>query len=266
MSHACPVHLVATVNDPRNRLAALTQRQLPALLDLYCAVTLLCSQATSSETVALLRDLGAEVVYDDEEPDGHSYIGRKRRRALHLGLAADAEYLQLCDFDRALHWMATYPHELTQIVAAIQGYDLLVLGRTSRAFKTHPPYQTCTERLVNYVFGLAYGQEMDITAGSRGFSRRAAAYLVDRSREMTVGVDAEWPLLLQRVPGMIIGYQVCEGLEFETADGFESEVEAAGGLAAWMETLSASPQRWAYRLRMAAEIAEAAARLSGQRT
>jgi len=41
-----------------------------------------------------------------------------------------------------------------------------------------------------------------------------------------------------------------------------SEIESAGGLQAWIEAMNASPRRWAYHLRMAAEIAETAARLS----
>jgi hypothetical protein len=252
--------LIATVNDPQNRLAALAQQHFPAILGLYRGVTLLCSQATSPEAAALLRDLGATVTCDEDEPDGHFYIGRKRRQLLRLGLAIGADYLHLCDFDRALHWAATYPDELGQTVAAVPGYDFLVLGRTLRAFETHPPYQTQTEMPANYIFGLVYGQEMDIAAGSRALSRRAAECLVAHSQELGVGVDAEWPLLLRRVGDMKIGYRACEGLEFETADRFGSEIEAAGGPAAWVEAMNSSPQRWVYRLRLATEIAEAAAR------
>ena len=265
MSPTQVVHLVATINDPRNRLASLTRQHLPAILDLYRGVTLLCSQATSPEAIALLRDLGASVTRDEDGPDRHFYIGRKRRQLLRLGLATDADYLHLCDFDRALHWAATYPHELDQTVAAMSGYELLVLGRTPRAFETHPPYQTQTEAPVNYIFGLVYGQEMDVTAGSRALSRRAAECLVAHSQELGVGVDAEWPLLLRRVDGMKIGYRACEGLEFETADRFGSEIEAAGGPAAWVEAMNSNPRRWVYRLRMAIEIAEAAARFVEER-
>lgn len=259
-----PVRLVATVNDPENRLAALARQHLPTMLPLYDGVSLLCSQATSAEAVSLLRDLGARVTYDGDEPDGHSYIGRKRRQALRLGLAAGAEHLHLCDFDRALHWTAAYPDELRQTVAGMPGYDLLILGRTARAFETHPPYQTRTEMLINRVFGLVYGQELDITAGSRVLSRRAAEYLLARSQEPGVGVDAEWPLLLQRASGVKIGYRACEGLEFETPDRHGPNIEAAGGLTAWMEMMNADPQRWSHRLRLAAEIAAVAARFFGE--
>jgi hypothetical protein len=263
MPYTQPVHLVATVHDPRNRLTALARQHLPTLLNVYRGVMLLCSHATSREAIALLRELGATAIRDEDEPEERFYFGHKRRQALRLGLTSDASHLHLCDFDRVLHWTATYADELGQTVAAIPDYDLLILGRTPRAFESHPPYQTRTETLANHAFKLAYGQEIDVTAGSRALSRRAAEYLLAHSRELGVGVDAEWPLLLQRAPGIKIGYRACEGLEFETPDRYRPEIESAGGLAAWMEAMNASPKRWAHRLRMAAEIADTAARLAG---
>jgi hypothetical protein len=89
---------------------------------------------------------------------------------------------------------------LETVVAAIPNYDLLVLGRTERAWATHPPHQAETEPLFNRVFHLATGLPWDIGAGSRGLSRRAAELLLSISREPTVGVDAEWPLLLLKPP------------------------------------------------------------------
>ncbi|MBN1138776.1 MAG: hypothetical protein JXM73_19485, partial [Anaerolineae bacterium] len=50
------------------------------------------------------------------------------------------------------------------------------------------------------------------------------------------------------------------GLEFETADRFGAEIEAAGGYAAWEAQMSADPGRWVFRLRVALLIAEAAVR------
>ena len=96
---------------------------------------------------------------------------------------------------------------------------------------------------------------------NRGMRIEAAKQYV--AQKLGVGVDAEWPLLLQRAPGIKVGYRACEGLEFETPDRYRPEIESAGGLAAWTEAMNASPKRWAHRLRMAAEIAETAARLAG---
>ena len=48
---------------------------------------------------------------------------------------------------------------------------------------------------------------------------------------------------MPRIPGMKVGYRLCEGLEFETPDRYGPEIELAGGLGAWMETVNASPGR-----------------------
>jgi hypothetical protein len=259
------VTLVATVHQPDDALSELTQVTLPRLQVLYDALVFLCSQTTSAEILALLRASGATVHHERRQPTNLSGIGRVRRQALRLGLTTGCDHLHLCDFDRLLHWAAHYPDELRQVVKEIANYDLLILGRTGRAFATHPPYQVETERLANLVFSKVYGQERDITSGSRGLSRRAAEPLLIHSHEVGAGVDAEWPLIVSRFPELRSGYILCEGLEFETADRYQKEVAQAGGLEQWLEAQSARPELWVHRLRVACEIAEAALRVAERR-
>lgn len=166
----------------------------------------------------------------------------------------------MCDFDRAIHWVAHYPQELETVIADLCSYDLLVLGRTARAWATHPPYQTETEPLFNKVFALVTDLQWDVGAGSRGLSRRAAKRLLDTSQEMTVGIDAEWPLLLLGQDEFRVGHRLCDGLEFETADRFGLEIEAAGSYQAWEKQISSDPRQWSFRLQVALMIAEATVR------
>jgi hypothetical protein len=254
------VALVVTVHDPEERLASLAATQLPALVGRYAALTAFCSGSTHPTLLRLLRAHGASVYVDDQAAAGMEQIGEIRRRTLRAGLHAGTSYLHLCDFDRALHWVAHYPRELETIIAGIPGYDLWVLGRTARAWATHPPYQVETESLFNKVFCLVTGHAWDVGAGSRGLSRRAAETLLETSREQTVGIDAEWPLLLLRRDGFCVDHRPCEGLEFETADRFGPEIEAAGGYKHWEAEMNADPARWAFRLKVALLIAEAAVR------
>ncbi|HFD39549.1 MAG TPA: hypothetical protein ENJ31_06840 [Anaerolineae bacterium] len=254
------ITLVATVHQPTERLTPMIATHLPALTGLYDAVIAYCSPETHPAIRNLLRRRGVRVQVNDGEPGDIHTIGQVRRRAVRAGLETGAAHLQMCDFDRAIHWAARYPDELARVIAALPDYDLLVLGRTARAWATHPPYQAETEPLFNKVFALATGLEWDVGAGSRGISRRAARRLLQLSQERTVGVDAEWPLLLLREPGFRVGYRACEGLEFETADRFGPEIEAAGGYAAWEAQISADPRQWAFRLEIAALIAQAVVR------
>jgi hypothetical protein len=189
-------------------------------------------------------------------------IGDVRKETLRAGLQAGTMHLQMCDFDRAIHWVAHYPEELESVIDKIPNYDLLVLGRTERAWTTHPPYQAETEPLFNKVFALATGLSWDVGAGSRGFSRRGAEAVLELSQEHSVGTDAEWPLLLLSKDSYSVGFCACDGLEFETADRFGPEIEAAGGYEAWEAQISADPERWVFRMELALMIAETVVRFA----
>ncbi len=260
MSSRHSVTLAVTVHQTDERLAGLAQAQLPELLTRYAALTALCSQGTHPTIVDLLRRQGALVETDDSEPSGIHRIGDVRRKTIELGLRPGTTHLQMCDFDRAIHWVAHYPQELEAVIADLCDYDLLVLGRTARAWTTHPPTQTETEPLFNRVFALVSGLAWDVGAGSRGLSRRATETLLEISQELTVGIDAEWPLLLLGRDEFLVGHRQCEGLEFETADRFGPEIEAAGSYQAWELGTSSDPRQWIFRLRVALMIAEAAVR------
>ena len=254
------VALTMTFHERDDRLVGLAEAQLPALAARYAALVAYCSRETHPALLAVLRRYGASVHLDSTEATGIQQLGLIRREMLRAGLLAGTSHLQLCDGDRAVHWSARYPGEMDAVAAEIPNYDLLILGRTERAWATHPPYQAETEPLFNKAFALVSGRPWDIGAGSRGLSRRAAETLVEVSQEPTVGVDAEWPLLLLNRHGLCVGYRTCEGLEFETADRFGAEIEAAGSYAAWEAQMSADPGRWVFRLRVALLIAEAAVR------
>jgi hypothetical protein len=257
------VTLAVTVHQPDERLVSLMAAHLSDLVARYAALTAYCSQETHPTVVGLLRRQGALVRINDRPADGIHGIGPVRRETIRLGLGTGTSHLQMCDFDRALHWVAYWPQDMEAVAADIPNYDLLVLGRTERAWATHPPYQVETEPLFNRVFALATGKPWDVGAGSRGLSRRAAETLLEISREMTVGVDAEWPLLFLDRDGLRVEHRRCEGLEFETADRFGPEIEAAGGYQAWEAQISADPRRWVFRLELALLIAQAIVRYAG---
>ena len=252
--------LTVTVHQPDERLAGMIEAHLPALTARYAVLTANCSRETHPTVIDLLRSNGGVVRVQSERARGIHTIGQVRRDTIRLGLSAGTPHMQMCDFDRAIHWVAHYPDELDAVIADIPNYDCLVLGRTERAWATHPPYQAETELLFNRVFALVTGLPWDVGAGSRGLSRRAVERLLKISQEPTVGTDAEWPLLLLNQDGFRVGHRPCEGLEFETADRFGPEIEAAGGYEAWEAEISADPELWVYRAELALMIARAVVR------
>jgi hypothetical protein len=244
--------LAATHHDPDGAMLAQTRRVLPRLRELYAAIVVLATPATEPRTIELLREHGAQVVHDSSADHGAETLGLKRLELLRLAAAPDVAHIHLCDLDRALHWAEQYPDELRTIIASIPRHDLLILGRTPRAFATHARVQRDTEAIVNHVFGLAFGQPLDVTAASRGFSRAAIQALLELDTpEPTIGQDCSWPLYLARLEELVIGYAATEGLEWETPDRFGDEITAAGGLEPWLAEYDADPQRWQERTQLA---------------
>lgn len=251
------VALAATLHDADGRLYAQAERMLPHLRALLGAIAVQATHATQARTLALLARAGAVVQHEPPgDSGGYLRLGRPRRESLALALQTGAPHILFCDFDRALHWAERFPDELARVVGGLPARDLTVLGRTERAFATHPRAQRDTEAVINQVFASVSGRAWDVTAAARGMSRRAAAAVLEGCPEEGIGTDVAWPLHLQRAGGFDIGYLATEGLEFETADRYADAVGAAGGLAAWLGQIDADPRQWALRLDIArAEVA-----------
>jgi hypothetical protein len=136
------------------------------------------------------------------------------------------------------------------------------LGRTARAFATHPAAQRLPETATNRALSVAAGRSLDAVSWAAWLTPEAVAIILAGSHEPTAATDLEWPaLILRRDPSRLRGLR-CEGLEWETPD-FHAEEIAAGGLAAWIRTNYDTPAMWATRLRLAAASGVALERVLG---
>jgi len=249
-----PCVLAATHHDPDGRLLDQTARMLPILLEHFSGIAVHATDVTDQRGLDLLVQSGVHV--RQAPPAGHLLLGQARRGAVEFALELDSDFVLFCDLDRMLHWAEYQPAELARCVLRIPEHDFTVIGRTARAFATHPRNQRDTEAIVNQVFAQVSGQAWDVTAAARGLSRRAAQAIVSGCVEDSVGTDTAWPLFLMRTEAYSLGYFETEGMEFETPDRFGDQVEALGGLAAWMERLDLDVREWALRLEIArAEVA-----------
>jgi hypothetical protein len=246
------VVLASTQHDPEGRLNDQVARVLPALMRIVGGVAIQATQDSHPAALDALRAAGALVRQETSgEVSWLARVGSTRRAVLELALQLEGAAILFCDFDRALHWAEFHPTELARVAAAIGARDFTVLGRTARAFVTHPRIQRDTEAIINHVFATVSGRAWDVTAAARGIGRRAAAALLAGCPDQSIGTDVSWPLFLQRAGGFDVGYLATEGLEFETADRFADQIAAAGGLERWIAQLDASPQQWALRLDLA---------------
>ena len=245
------ISLAATLHNPEGSMLDQAVRVLPTLTALFPVITIRASAATHAGLVETLRNAGACV---DTRPaaaaDGQK-LGLARSEAVTLALEHSPAYLFYCDLDRALHWAEHYPAELADTSRRLQDFDFTVLGRTERAFLSHPRVQRDTEAIINHVFQLVSGLDWDVGAGARGLSRRAAEAILSGCHDENLSTDVSWPLYLRSQAGYRLGSILTEGLEFETQDRHTAQVEAAGGLDAWLEQFDADPQRWLERLELA---------------
>jgi len=252
------VTLAITYHDPAGHLSGQIERVLPVLTAVFAGLAVQASSRANEQSLALFTRTGALVQREpaaqlSERPK----LGRARREAISLALQLEMPSVLYCDGDRVLHWAERYPEELGQVVGQLGRYDLTVLGRTARAYNSHPRVQRDTESLVNDVFRMISGYDWDIMVGARGLSRRAVEAILHGCPDEEISTDVSWPLYLQAVGGFSLGYIAAEGLEFETAAGCEEEIAAAGGYQAWLQQRDANWERWARRLEIARVHVEA---------
>ena len=247
--------LATVCHDPKGRLLEQTARLLPTLSTLFAGIALQASPTTAPDLLGAFAAQNA-LVRLDEEPLGAAMLGKKRRHAVTTGLELGTSHLLYIDCDRLLHWLEAYPDELRATLPRLMDADLSVLGRTPRAFATHPRSMRDTESVANHLFALVSGYDWDVLAAARGLSRRAATLVSTRAEDDAISNDVSWLLLLLE-HSLSTQYFACEGFEYETADRFQAEIAAAGGLAAWTEARDRDPKRWLTRLHYAQLMAKA---------
>lgn len=253
--------LAGTLHDPEGRLLPALRERAP-LLEAYAGVYLAATAVTAPRLLALLVERGASLVAGGEK------IGVARRTALDAAVTAgggDAGDVLVCDFDRWLHWAGRFPDELAAVPIRLAGRRsapwYACLGRTARAFATHPPVQRAAERATNHALSLAVGRRLDATAGAAWLSRDGAALILQESTEPTNATDLEWPALIHRAAPRRLAGVALDGLEFETAAFFPDEVAAAGGADAWVRDRYERPEVWLARLRLATDSVAALCRV-----
>jgi len=252
------VALAVTYHDPEGRMHQQIKRVLPVLTDLFGGLALRASHSAHPPSLALFAEAGAAIARGTPERAVERFkLGQARREAVALALQFDCPFILYCDGDRVLHWAERYPKELEQVVTGMADYDFTVLGRTPRAFDSHPRIQRDTEAIVNRAFATVSGHAWDVTAATRGLARRAAMAILAGCPDEEVSTDVSWPLFLERAGSFSLGYIATEGMEFETPDRYGEEIAQAGGLAPWLARLDADPRNWAHRLDMARVEVEA---------
>jgi SAM-dependent methyltransferase len=239
--------VLATAWHPRGELDRFL-KLLPLLQQAYSGIAISLPPETDTELVHRLQELTqVEVVTTPDWSWGRSL-------ALELALDFSGTHIQYVDFDRLLRWVETRQAEWEQILEAILEFDCLIIGRSTRSYQTHPQALIQTEAISNLVVSHLVGQPLDVSAGSKGFSRKACEYLVANCElGPALGTDAEWPLILKRA-GFQVNSTSVDGLDWESADRFRETAADHQSQKYEAEIYDADPQNWARRVDVAMEI------------
>lgn len=241
---------LASTWNPRGELGRL-QRLLPRLGQVYAQRVIVLKPGTAPALIETLAQAGVRTFTPPEWSGG-------RLMALTQALETDAAHIHYADMDRLLRWVETRPDEWQAALQSLVQTDYLLMGRSARAYATHPRALVETERISNRVVSQLVGRAVDVSAGSKGFSRRAAEFLAANCQPgFALGTDGEWTVLLQRA-GVHWQYLECDGLDWESADRYQEAAADEAQQAQSAAAYDADPAHWAYRTEVALEVVEQA--------
>lgn len=225
------------------------EKNIPILLRAFDEVVITASPMTDTALLRTLGILGCTIHRRKSNVITETYLD-----AIRHGLETGADTILYCDTDRILHWTRTYPNELKKIAKLATKSDYFIGMRGPREYQSHHDALYYTEQLPNAIISQAMGEkkQRDYLSGCYGFSKKAATYIVKHMKAKDFAMFGEWPLIMKR-HGFTPTYQVCKGLEWETADQHMDDVKRCGSIEAYREQLS-SPAEWKRRAMMATEF------------
>lgn len=118
---------------------------------------------------------------------------------------------------------------------------------------THPVAQSLPEAATNRALSTVAGKSLDATAGASWIRLEGTRLVLSGSTVTTKATDLEWPGLILRVDSTRVQGASFEGLEFETADGYQEEIAAMGSVEAWIRVTYDRPRVLHDRLQLAAD-------------
>jgi broad specificity phosphatase PhoE len=241
---------LASTWHPRGETARLL-RLYPLLQAAYSQLIISLPPSAASADVEDLRALPDAMVHVNADWSHGRYM------ALKLATETDATHIHYADMDRLLRWVETRPEEWRTTLDRVGQVDCLVIGRTPAAWDTHPRALVETEAISTGLMSRLLGQELDISAGSKGFSRRAAEFILANSLpRRAIGTDAEWVVLAYRA-GFQVEQVLVDGLDWEIPDQHQARAADPERQRTLAAAYDADATKWAHRVDIAHEIVEA---------
>jgi SAM-dependent methyltransferase len=234
---------------------------LPLLEEKYSNIVISLIPSKDEEIIQRIND-GEFLPHSNLSFITNEKPGNGRYMVVKKALETSSDFIHYADMDRLLHWVETRPDEWKQMVGEIEKYDCVIYGRTEAAFLSHPQALIATERISNQVASFLLKKEMDVSAGSKSFSRSAAQIIIDYCLpDNSIGTDAEWPICLKQA-GFRLEYIQVDGLDWESADQFRLRAANTDEQAQAAREYDADPNHWSQRAEITNQIILAAIAVS----
>lgn len=243
------IALAATLHDASGALAPLVRRTLPVLAACYPGgIAVAVSPPTHARVRTVLEEAGAFAGAPSANARGPLY-----RLAVRSALAGRAERIHYVDFDRAVHWAAHQPRDLRSFVRRAPRFEILLVGRTEKAHRSHHRPLYATEAVVNRLLAdrLGWVGRVDFLVPSFVLHREAARALLRRSRARGGSMYGEWAAILATLEPTV-AYVECGALDWETPDRHRRAIRRMG-LARW-RARQETAREWTLRRVMAETI------------
>lgn len=233
--------LAATTHDPEGQFVPILEKWFSLVAARFEKIVVASSPGLHPETEKILRQSGADVYVI-----GKNIVGLNYRTAIKE--AAKHGAVLYVDLDRILHWVSSFPEELDKIISALPGKEWVIFERNPRAMATHHEPLKATEPIFSLVIDSLSGWgRRDFLSGAFYFSKSVANLFCEKVTNDEQGWWGQY-LVAMLKNGLRPEFISCEGLEWETPDRFQKEIELAGGFEKWKKQLEESPREWAMRV------------------
>jgi len=222
------VLLSSTLHDPELKFMELMNPILPMIKTLFKERIVCCTPSTREEVLNFLKAEGFKVVVGNSMDQVGNY-----KLAIQTSLKyitnSKTQKIFYIDFDRLIHWLDTYPEELSDVISNNKEVDYLHIGRTSRAFETHPSTQKETEGIINEIGSkiLGFSEKKDIISVCFLISKELGNQIIKLKTSTITGFYSSWPIIFWNIAESKRYIEV-EGLEWETPDQFKNEIIELG--------------------------------------
>jgi hypothetical protein len=240
---------LATAWNPRGEFSRFIEL-LPQFQEKYIGIAISLPPRVDPQLLLRLIEIPYVKVFETRD------WSHGRFEALQLATEFDETHIQYADFDRILRWVETHPEEWRRILIRVEKCDCLIIGRTAASYQTHPKALLETEKISNSVVSYLVGRSMDVSAGSKSFSRLACESILLNSKPgNALGTDAEWPLILKQL-GFQVDYTEVDGLDWESADRYQEKAADPDRQKSAATFYDSDPDNWSRRVAVAMEIIE----------